>query len=53
VNTIGKSVHMTSLECITSLVHHDICNSSVPHAWIRAIMALGLESLQQLVVCIV
>ena len=29
LNTIGWSSHMTSLECMSCLLEHDICNSSV------------------------
>jgi len=30
LNTIGRASHMTSLERMSYLVEHDICNSSVP-----------------------
>jgi len=34
---------MGSLECMSCLVEHDICNSSVP-AWIMVVMVSGLAS---------
>jgi len=35
---------MTSLERISYLVDHDICNSSVQHAWTSVVMVPGLAS---------
>jgi len=41
---IGWSSHMTSLACMSCLVHHDIGNSSVPPAWTSVVMVSGLAS---------
>jgi len=35
---------MTSLERISCLVDHDICNSSVPAAWMMVVMVSGVTT---------